>query len=796
MGFEALAALGDVPLYFLYRVQPKANGKTDKIPVSPRTGYDIDHTDATHWVSLSQALEAAPRFPGTGVAMGITQQYKNFCIDIDNCLDDATGDWSEFAKSLIALFPGALVEVSHSGRGLHIFGMYSGELPPHGTKRKGVPFELYSRLRFMALTGIHMAGTILLDWVTQLGDLIARYLPASAEDPADADWTTAPAAGYGGPAEDEALIDLMMKSRPRPSQLWGGRATIQQLWNADGRMLSLAYPPNDTSQREWDESSADQAIANHLAYFTGKNCERMRELMFKSKLVREKWQRDSYIRGTILKACRGGTDIYRNLQAHEAETLPPAPSEDEEMLTATVPVAPPGLHGTYLFVDQQTRLFERCVYVEDVNMVLVPDGALLNQSQFNARFSGYKFPTEHDGSKPTTKAWDAFVLSLLRPFPKVRGTYFAPLRSTETVLEEDGYRFVNSWRPITIRRRNGNIQPFLTQLKKCHPTELDQATLLAYFAFLVQHIGRKAQWAPLLQGLEGNGKTFFSRAMEYCLGKRYTHWPKAAEIDSRFNEAFYGKLLICVEDVKITEGKESMWESLKPMITNDRIEIEGKGIAKITREVCYNFILNSNYQDGVRKTANDRRIAPFFGAQQFVEDLERDGMTAKYFIDLYDWANHKHGYAAIAHYLQHYKIPDELNPAIGAIRAPLTSSTKDAIYMGAGMVETELQEAIAAGQYGFCGGFISSNALETLLHKIGKGLQLSQQKRSHILKMMGYIIPEALLPWGLLSADIPGEGKIKLYVRKDNPVAYHPHEATIRKAYLAAQAAVAPKFGT
>ena len=53
-------------------------------------------------------------------------------------------------------FAGAAVEVSQSGRGLHIFG--TGTIPPHACKNIEQGMELYHEGRFVLLSGNQASG--------------------------------------------------------------------------------------------------------------------------------------------------------------------------------------------------------------------------------------------------------------------------------------------------------------------------------------------------------------------------------------------------------------------------------------------------------------------------------------------------------------------------------------------------------------------------------------------------------------------------------------------------------------
>jgi len=68
------------------------------------------------------------------------------CLDLDHCLTDGRPD--QRALDVLARVPGAYVEVSPSGDGLHVWGT-APERP--GRRRDGV--EAYSVGRYITVTG-------------------------------------------------------------------------------------------------------------------------------------------------------------------------------------------------------------------------------------------------------------------------------------------------------------------------------------------------------------------------------------------------------------------------------------------------------------------------------------------------------------------------------------------------------------------------------------------------------------------------------------------------------------------
>lgn len=828
-------ALQGVRCAVLYRLEwitdAKGFPKLNKIPTHPITGYDQNPHDPAAWMTPEETQVWSESWgPSYGVAIVISEQTilpngrKLFCLDLDKCRD---GDrWLPHATAFLAMLPGAGVEVSVSGNGLHAWGTYSGERPVHGVKNSTYRLELYTRLRFIA-TGHSGIGDPLMDCTRQLHALARDYFPPHDDTEYGDTLTSEPVEEWSGPEDDDELIRRAMASRGA-RQIWGGRASFADLFTANEPVLARVFPPQQHGT--YNASDVDLALANHLAFWTGCHGERMERIMRRSALVRDKWDaRANYLLDTIQKACGSQHEWYNDSRKDDggAEPTPsvlPAASigpatgaplslQPQPMSVTSAPGSPirpgvtntPGFSepliavqggtapqprpsfdlGAYLTTRDQLQLFNGCTYIQDIHQVLMPLGHTLTAERFNAEFAGWSFAMEGDGSAPTTQAWDAFVYSRVQKFPKVKGLFFDPRLPPKTVIQRDEGPVINSYVPSIIVRRSGDVSPFLSHLYKLLPNGNDAQILLAYFAACVQHAGEKFQWWPLIQGVEGNGKTTLSYLLEYAVGERYTHWPKAAELGSRFNSTFYGKLLVCVEDVKITEQKGTLWESLKPMVTAVKLEIEGKGVDKITREVCFNGVMNSNHKDAIRKTKNDRRIGPFFTAQQSKDDLRRDGLDEDYMIRLRSWRMGE-GREIVADYLYRYEIPDALNPATRCSRCPDTSSTGEAIRAGLGVAEQEVLEAINAGQLGFRGGWISSSALDRLLGAIGKQNAIPRNKRRELLESLGYS-PHMGLPEGRSTREDTDGSRPYLFVMAGTAGAQERDAARVFDWYRAAQ---------
>lgn len=770
--------------FILYKLTPKKSGKPDKKPVDYRTlqvfvsGSNWLH-DPINWTTFKNASTLASLSgPEYGVGFVLTDKDPFFFVDIDNCAQP-DGTWSQIANILLHLFSGALVETSISGTGLHIIA--TGDIPDHSCKNSQLGLELYHQDRFIALGNMETAiGDIATDCTISLQSLVTQYFPPKTVTK-NITWTTIPTPEYTPFEDDDKLIKKALKSKSLASKFGRGIA-FKDLWNNNTEVLSDAYPPI-TDKWVYDQSSADMALAQHLSFWCGNNCEHILNLMWCSNLKRNKWTyHKKYLYETIIKTVGLQNTVY----TRGAKKRTPA----QIIQAIDEPVISEGYQ--FLPATQQLEHFKGCIYVQYDHKIFTPDGSLLKESQFNATYGGYVFQLDNEANgKITKKAWEAFTESQIIRYPKAKLTCFRPNLEQGVLTKEEGQTLVNIYTPIETQRIDGDITPFLIHLEKLLPIKHDRQIIIAYMAACIQHKGFKFQWAPLIQGTKGNGKTLLTRAVAFAVGERYTHWPFASEVSEKFNDWLFNKLLIGIEDVYVAEHKQEVIEILKPMITNDRLPKRAMQQGQIMQWVCANFMLNMNNKSGFKTTYGDRRYAPFYTAQQTKDDLKRDGMNGDYFPKLYRWLR-KEGYAIINNYLSGYQIPLELNPALGDVgglahRAPETSSSQEAHNMALGAVEQEILEAIEESRFGFSGGWISSMALERLLQTIHASKKIPHNKRREILQSLGYDWHPGL-PDGRVSTIIPLDGgKPRLFTKIDHLSNNLTNAIDIVKAYQNAQ---------
>lgn len=761
---SALAPMAFFPQWVCWMpVHRPGKAKVDKIPTDPKTKLPINAQLPVSWMDCETAMRNA-KTAGLGLGFVFTERDPFFFLDIDECATHSGDGWSPLAHQLISLLPGAAVEASYSGRGLHVFGRCPGGIL-HGNVNKSIGAELYTSKRFVAI-GHGAEGDANKDCSLGFLNLVSTYFPP----PPDLTglWTDEPQPG-AGIADDDALINKALNSRSAAST-FGDKASFKDLWEGNDLALSVTYPD---PARAYDASGADMALAAHLAFWTGGNCEQIERLMLRSGLAREKWEaRPDWLRDTITKAVAGNTEVFRGSalpadveaqkQARIAEALaqppppPPPPAANDP--------GPRPMKDGYPYSDptRTQQRFSQYVYVRSLDRLISPKGELVSQSQFRAEFRNEEFALDQIGGKTTRNAWKAYMEAEYLNTPNADRICFRP--GDSQLLLQDGLDVVcNIWRDPQPRRVKGDPSRFLNHLRCMLPNDDDAALLLAYIAACVQHQGTKFMWCPLIQGVQGNGKSMLGKAVAHAVGEKYVHSLRTDSLRSQFNGWVQGHVLILVEDLHLN-GSTATLDMVKPLITADRIPVERKGCDQVMENVCGNFLMTTNHKDAIPLDPDERRWAVFCCAQQSKTDMARSGLTDAYFDSLWRWLEDEDGFAIVADYLWTYRIPEAMNPARLCTTAPETSTHHVALEASRSAEAAFLYEAVDSGAPGFREGWASTTAAMNVL--LEHRLDAKPQKVASELTKMGYVRHPGL-EGGRTPRNVSVEGKrTRLWVRE------------------------------
>lgn len=323
--------------FVCFKLEPdeKSHSGYSKKPKNPRTGGNASSTNPMTWGSFDEAARAW--LNTSGALHGIGFMFGGspfFGVDIDDIGDQlSSGDFTG-ADMVQALH--TYTEISPSGTGLHC--ICAGELPPEGRKNNKTKIEMYSEGRFFTLTGnVYANPRTVCDCTETIKPYHAKYIkPEGKKD------KNPPALPSGAAAADLTESAIIYK------------ATIA----ANGSTFKALFFDGNTSGYNGDDSAADMALCNLLAFWTGKDAGMIDTLFRKSALYRPKWDElrgaQTYGQITIGKAinsCDKCYDMnYNNLQDTKPAHFKPqalewdgTPEEEQPLAGAEPSAEPPAL---------------------------------------------------------------------------------------------------------------------------------------------------------------------------------------------------------------------------------------------------------------------------------------------------------------------------------------------------------------------------------------------------------------------------------------------------------------------
>ncbi len=282
--------LRGLPNWVVWRLElVPGKDKPTKVPYS-RRGSKASSTNAKTWCSFDEALaaQAAGHYDGIGFVFDAGAFTG---IDLDHCRDAATGVIDPWAKTVLDAISG-FAEASPSGTGVHV--IVRATLPGKGHKRRvtaagaqpDAAIEIYDRGRYFTVTGRRLAEYP--TGIESRQDAVTA-LYARIESPPPKEKTAKPST----PSPDISDAQLVEKAMAAKN----GDA-FRRLWQGD------------TSGYGGDDSAADLALCDRLAFWCALDAARIDRLFRQSGLFREKWERQDYRDATIAKALEGKTEFY------------------------------------------------------------------------------------------------------------------------------------------------------------------------------------------------------------------------------------------------------------------------------------------------------------------------------------------------------------------------------------------------------------------------------------------------------------------------------------------------------
>lgn len=234
--------------------------KLTKVPYRARGDAKASSTNAATWSGFQEACSRyrAGGYHGIGFVFSENDPYTG--IDLDHFRDAETGQLRDVAQAIVDTFA-SYAEWSPSGDGVHV--LVKARLPRNG---KRGDYEGYSSKRFFTVTGVQLEGTPdTIEERQEEAEAFGRhYLYPPTQQERRSAHQRGLAASPLGLSDDELLRKALRNARF--AELWSGS--------------TAGYA---------SQSNADAALCGRLAFWTGRDAERMDRLFRASGLMREKW---------------------------------------------------------------------------------------------------------------------------------------------------------------------------------------------------------------------------------------------------------------------------------------------------------------------------------------------------------------------------------------------------------------------------------------------------------------------------------------------------------------------------
>ena len=171
------------------------------------------------------------------------------------------------------------------------------------------------------------------------------------------------------------------------------------------------------------------------------------------------------------------------------------------------------------------------------------------------------------------------------------------------------------------------IQLFLNHIKEVWASGNDEYYnyIITWLASIVQTPWKKTMVALLIQGDQGSGKGLITDfLMVHLFGLGLSEQTIGIDkLVQRFNGCIASKLFINPNElVSITDGFNNVFDRLKPLITDNFIQVEQKGIEPFTIENNANFIMTTNHSHTIKVERCDRRYALFSCDNKYTKNFD------------------------------------------------------------------------------------------------------------------------------------------------------------------------------
>jgi len=715
-------ALKNTNRWLMWRLIEKAGGKWAKVPHSVN-GKPVDPTASSSWRTFDDALNAYTlgNFDGIGFVFDGSDGLHG--IDVDGCVD-SEGRLNFAAQELLDNVQG-YAEISPSGTGIKLFTRTN--LTGSSVKK---PFEVYTSGRYFTVTGSVITGhedvaeseqdlrwfvdkhigklsfsalavsddfdalslykPPLNDWdLEKVEQELIPFLDALSLSTYEG-WVKVGMAFHHQGSGDEAWMELWDKvsqdtdsyDRDELEAKW--RSFSQQRAKGNGS-LTLASLLKDVADKKVELRK--QAVESYRRrILDADDADALKAqicLDIQADLTIDRFDRD--VLAQVVKARFKVLGVAVSLQEIKRLLKPKNDGHSPEWLE------------DWVFVTHEDKFFN------------VSTKRKVSEKGFNALYN-----REVGGMDSDVKA-SSMAMDLWRIEIPDKIIY---LPSAGEYFDLNGMPCVNMYDPssppdIVDSYSAGDLEAIETVKKHFALVLTEEGAvniMLAWIAFCVQNPGKKVRWAPLVKGIEGDGKTVIGKLLSAVMGMVNVGNVSTSVLNTAFTSWAEGRCINILEEIRMVgHNRHDVLNMLKPYITNDAITVHPKGINEYVAPNTVNYIAFTNHSDALPLEETDRRwwvsFTPFIDQKQL-----KEATGLHYFEKLHNAIEGHPG--ALRKWLLSYQIPESFEPNG---QAPASAAKNSMIGLNTSDSEQIIKEVIEQGCSGVCHHAVSTSHLSTAL---------------------------------------------------------------------------------
>ena len=229
----------------------------------------------------------------------------------------------------------------------------------------------------------------------------------------------------------------------------------------------------------------------------------------------------------------------------------------------------------------------------------------------------------------------------------VHGMEYMPLVEDQIIEMDQGFeerkRYLNIFMPNSIPKPRKKVSKsgseYIRQLKD-HLALLcgseDHGWILEqWIAHQVQKPGHKILWAPVIQSIQGAGKSYIAQLLKVLLGDINVKVISPSEVTNNFNGWAVNSCVNVLEELRVQgRNRNEAMNALKPLITDKKIQISDKYIKAHERVNTSNYICFTNFKNSIPVDATDRRWWVVFSELKSLDDIPV--LTGKHKVEYFD----------------------------------------------------------------------------------------------------------------------------------------------------------------